>query len=511
MRKPLLLPICSVVLLILVSGAARATQLTWEEFLADAEQALKEERVEDAEAAFRQALEEMQSFETADPLRSRATTGLALSLIELDRSEEAVLPFEEGIEVYRDVPVESLRKIADAVCRVGNDLYRSSVGIDAQPRNAKRATRLFRVAVALYEELDGPNSRNVEIVLDRLQSSMMGHGELVERVSLARRVVAIAEKRYGTNGPELFHPLFQLAEVVYWSDKKESEELRVRIFRLYEEHHADNLRIMIGAYRMMAGHYQSTRETEQARYWTRKADKAFVELVPKEKRELPKALIGRAVSALNAGEEARAEKFFTRALEAARRTENIEVSDFTYVLNSVVSWHKNQGRYDRAEELLQEALARASSIAGENPEQLFYALGNLSHLEILRGNLDAALEYRLEATNVSSRLTSEEKMRSLSALADLYIRKMEYEAALENALESLVFFEEKYGPEHRMTSHATQRVADAYLGLQDFEQARVFLLRTIHSLEKLGPENSLLKHTQAQYDLLIRNQIGPTK
>ena len=200
------------------------------------------------------------------------------------------------------------------------------------------------------------------------------------------------------------------------------------------------------------------------------------------------------------------------AAAKAARSDGVEPSETARALTQVAIWLIRNQEYDRAEEHLQEAFTRANEIVETNPASLRSVLSTLVYLRKLKGELDSALVFQLQAMDLLDRMDVAELAHAWVGFSDLYVLRNEHDKALEVALTSLALFEQLYGPDHLMVTNATQRVATAQIGLGNYDQAKESLLRTIDILERTqGPLSSLLDQPRAQYDALVRKGREATR
>jgi len=230
------------------------------------------------------------------------------------------------------------------------------------------------------------------------------------------------------------------------------------------------------------------------------------------------------------GEEL-AEPFLLQALEIHEQLRGPEDLDVANSLDSLAFLYRNQGKYDKAEQLHQRAFVIKEKLLGPEDKSIANSCNNLAliyssqgkyseaeHLHhralaILEQKPESEVSYTLpmclhnlawvyasqenyvQAEQLHQRaLAFREKIlgpedlevaRSLDLLANFYVNQGKYVEAEHLYQRALVFFKSELGPKHRQVGYMLSKLASIYSNQSRFEQAELLYQEALTIAENL--------------------------
>jgi len=182
-----------------------------------------------AELLMRRALAmDEQSYGTDHPSVTRDLNGLAMSLMAMNRLEEA-----EPL-IRRALSIDEKFHGADRV-EVGRDLANLAQILQASNR-LNEAESVMRRALAIGEQSYGSDDLRVATLLSNLAGFLQSTNQLHEAEFLVRRALAIEEKAYGTEHPNVAMSLNILSLILMSKKQLEEAELLLRRMWIINEH-----------------------------------------------------------------------------------------------------------------------------------------------------------------------------------------------------------------------------------------------------------------------------------
>jgi len=453
-------------LLALAAPVARAGEPSWDEQIETGVTLSRDGRLDEAEAAFRAALETAE----ASGLSGR----LVRSLMSLAEILDAGKKWDESAGLYR-------RALALAEARpdvAGDDLYTAKIlqrlasacketGDDAE------AERSFARALPVVEKAMGAEHPvAIAIVKDLARvSERLGKHDAAEQNY--RRALAAAERSLGNNHPKVLPPLTRLARFFHDRGRlAEAEALYLRAIRIREgvsgpEH--PEIGALLAAYAdilekadrpdaaketrarataIMRGHLDRLREEVERILGKEDAERVdLVEALAKQRERL--TLLEPALGADHAsvttarhrlatihmrlGDYAKAEDSLRSALADAEKDGDPSVAGLLVDLADVLCM---RGMFEDAEEVCVRARDALGSAEGDARVELVRALGLLGRIRSDRGLYDKAAEALKSALEIEEELSGPKSAEVASRLSE--IAAVEMQAGRHGAAEDLL-------------------------------------------------------------------------
>ncbi|MGK3987328.1 tetratricopeptide repeat protein [Sorangium sp. So ce136] len=335
------------------------------------------------------------------------------------RYEDAIAPLERALALYENVLGPNHPTVAKALSNVAV-LYRER-GDYAQ------AEELHRRALAIREKALGLDHPSVASSLNDLAVLYRTKGNYAQAESLAERALALQKKALGLDHPDIAQSLTTLAALCAdKGDYARSESLHERALAIREEAlgagHPDvalSLNNLAALYRAKGDHAQAERLSERALAIEEKA------LGP-DHPAIALTLNNLAVLYGKKGDYARAEPMHQRALAIRRKVLGPEHPDVAQTFNDLASLYLDKGDHARAEALSERALAIREKALGPSHPDVAQSLSNLAALYIAQFRIDEAVKAAGLATDIQDRNAaavlatgSEDQKRSyMSTLVD---------------------------------------------------------------------------------------------
>jgi CHAT domain-containing protein/Flp pilus assembly protein TadD len=176
-----------------------------------------------------------------------------------------------------------------------------------------------------------------------------------------------------------------------------------------------------------------------------------------------------------------------QALVIRKRVLGDRHSDVAVSLNNLAELHRNQGRYEKAEPLYLESLELLKSLLGNLHPNVATNLNNLALLYASQGRYEKAEPLYLESLRLRKSLLGDrhpDVAVSLNNLAELYRNQGRYEKAEPLYLESLELLKSLLGDRHPNVATNLNNLALLYVSQGRYEKAEPFLLQALE-LRKL--------------------------
>lgn len=287
---------------------------------------------------------------------------------------------------------------------------------------------------------------------------------------LYRRALAMQERRYGPDHPQLTHLLNNLAKLLADTNRlTEAEPLMRRALAIEEKNFGlehPNVAIHLGN---LAQLLQDTNRLDEAESLMRRALKIDEQSFGPKNPNVAIRLSDLAVLLQDTGRFTEAEPLIRRALEIDEHSLGPEHPNFAVSLNNLAQLLKNTNRLEEAEPLMRRALEiDVRSFGSEHPE----VASDLNNLALL-----------LNATN----------------------RSVEAEPLLRQALK---INEQSFGPEHPNVANSLNSLAGLLVAMDALKEAEPLLRRSVIILLKFtratGHEHTELRKIVGHYQQLLK-------
>ncbi|HNB72815.1 MAG TPA: tetratricopeptide repeat protein [Acidobacteriota bacterium] len=162
-------------------------------------------------------------------------------------------------------------------------------------------------------------------------------------------------------------------------------------------------------------------------------------------------------------------------------------------LNEEVSTLEDEGKYDEALPLAQQAVAKTEQILGVDSLVLATSLNTLANLHHSKGDYDQAESHYRRALAIREKVLGPDHLETatiLNNLGVLYKHTGEYLKAEPLYQRALAIYEKTVGPDDLETANSLNNLANFYSDKGDYAQAEPLYQRSLSIIEKvLGPDD----------------------
>jgi CHAT domain-containing protein/tetratricopeptide (TPR) repeat protein len=343
--------------------------------------------------------------------------------------EQLAGPLAAGAEARDHTPEELAAALTWlAMAKQGNGRY-----AEAEP--------LFRRALALREQAEGPEHPRTAESLRKLAWLLDYEGRYADAEPLARRALAIDEKRLGPEDLETAYSLDYLGCILNEEARfAEAEPMLRRALAIRQK-------------RLAADHVR--------------VGESFNDLGQ---------LLG------DTGRYAEAEPLIRQALAVYVRAQGPDTPTSAVLLTHLAALVIRQGRYVEAESLLRRALSIDVKVLGGDHPETAYGLGNVASVLALQGRFADAEPLSREAVAIDeARLGPDNRVtgQKLSDLGWLLTRQGRYADAEPILRRGLKIREAAYGPDHPNTAKELRYLGLSLSGQKRYGEAEPLLARAV--------------------------------
>ncbi len=423
--------------------------------LAQAEKLLTEAAIKDIKGA--------QQF---DAMATKRLLSAAASMAAIGGLKETQLNFGEAASYYRQAA--ELVELIPEGAEVTFATYLHYWGFTSHEAGDYQAAEppLIR-ALAVQEQVLGPEHRDVTISLITLARLYLDQGRYLEAESLLQRALAIQDKVLGSDHRDVALTFSNLAGLYYMRGQYDlAEPLFQRTIAILEK--------VVGP-----------------EHW----------------------VVGKSLSSLAGiyfarGEYHQAEPLLRQAMDIQQKTLGPEDPELTITLNNLARLYQEQGHHAKAESLLQQVLAINEKARGPEHPIVAIILTNLALSYHERGLYTQAEPLLTKALSIRERVLGPEHPDlaiGLNNLARLYQDQNRYAEAEPLYLQAVAILEKVPGPEHPDTSTILSNLATLYHVQHQYAKAEPLYQRALATLEKVrGPEHPDMVLILESYSALLR-------
>jgi CHAT domain-containing protein/Tfp pilus assembly protein PilF len=287
--------------------------------------------------------------------------------------------------------------------------------------------------LAIYEKAYGPDHPQVATSLNNLAWLYNALGDYAKAVPLYKRSLAIREKTYGLDHPDVAQSLSNLAGLYYsLADYARAESLYKRALAIYEKAYGPDHPHVATNLANLAGLYYSLADYARAESLYKRALAIYEKAYGPDHPYVATSLNNLAVLYRSLGDYARAEPLFKRALAIKERALGPDHPDVAASLNGLAGLYYSLGDYAKAVPLYRRALAIYEKAYGPDHPHVAINLANL------------ALLYK--------------SLGDYAKAEPLYKR-------------ALAIFEKALGPDHPDVAGSLNNLAGLYAALADYHKA----------------------------------------
>jgi tetratricopeptide (TPR) repeat protein len=335
----------------------------------------------------------------------------------------------------------------------GDDLETLSLRVEQlyQAGRYAEATELAKRQLALAERRFGPNNPNVGRALNNLAALYHGQGRDGEAEPIMKRALAIAEKALGPDDPDVASDLNNLAEMYRAQGRYVDAE------PLYK-------RALVIAEKALGPNHPDVA-----------VDLNNLALLYNDQRRF-----------------AEAEPLYKRALDIDEKALGPDDPTVGIRLNNLALLYSGQGRYDAAEPLYKRALAIAEKAFGSN-RTVGNRLNNLANLYRDQGRLAEAEPLYKRSLAIREKVFGSDHPdvgETLTNLASLYNDLGRYAEAEPLMKRVLAIDRKTLGPDHPDVGTDLNHLAELYRAQQRYAEAEPLYKQAIAIAEKAhGPNH----------------------
>ena len=377
-------------------------------------------------------------------------------------------------------------------------------GKPADPAALPSATR----AVALKEELAGPEDRAVADSLFNLGLVLRRQGKLDDARTAYERALRIREAALGPGHPEVARSLAALSALASnagdFARARELGERAVGIAeraeprdRVVEAVAANNLALALFQLSDYAG---SRRRLEQAL-------QSYETALGGDHPEVGKTLSNLANVVTESGDLAEGRRLLERALAIQEKRQGADHPDVALNLNNQAEIFFLVGDFDTSAALFERSLRLLERAYGPEHTRVAMALGNLAQVRAAQDDGRQAHALYARALAIREKAVGPDHptlVYPLTGFAELRARLGERDAARPLFQRALAISERAFGADHAVTALALQGLGDLALAEGDAAGAEAPLARALRiRTDLLGSDHPLVAESRASMALVL--------
>ena len=334
----------------------------------------------------------------------------------------------------------------------------------------QEAEPLYQRALALREQLLGPEHPDVALTLNGLGRLYYDQSNYQQAESLHQRALVIQERQLGPEHPEVARTLAYLARLLREQARyAEAEQLYQRMVRIQKQLGPEHLDVALTFHGLATFFHQQGQSSEAEQFYQQ-----ALPILEREKHP-DRALVlnGLAILFHQQAQYAEAEQFYRRALPTLEQQLGPLHPKVAYLLSNLAASCIELGKYAEAEQHLLRALEICEQRLGPEHHGTAYPLSNLALLYQKQRRFTEAEQLSQRAVEICQKqvgLKHPDTIATLHDLAEIYRQQGKYEQAQQVYQQFLAISEEQLGKEHPHT--------------QDIQQWYIALLREMEQREK---------------------------
>jgi len=342
-------------------------------------------------------------------------------------------------------------------------------------------------------------------------TQLIQQGKYAQAIPLAQKLLAIAEKAFDPDAPEVAKFLDMLAALYKVQGNYQSAEpLSKRALAIYEkalgpDHPtvANSLNIL-GLVQEGQGNYQA------AEPLLKRALAIYEKALGPDHPTVANSLNNLASLYQAQGNYQAAEPLFKRALAIREKALGPGHPDVATSLNNLATLYYTQGNYAAAEPLSKRALAIYEKASGPDHPDVATTLNTLGLVQEAQGNYQAAELLFKRALAIYEKASGPDHPNvatSLSNLAGLYYTQGNYAAAEPLYKRALTIRKKALGPDHPDVANSLNNLAEMYRAQSNYQEAEPTSKQAIASLKRaLGPDHPNVATALNNLALLYQDQ-----
>ena len=356
------------------------------------------------------------------------------------------------------------------------------------------AAPLFRRALAIREKALGLEHPDTAASMNNLAALLAEKGDFASAQQLYRKALALREKVLGPQHPDTATTCMNLGGLLHQMGEYGAAEthyrraLSIREKTLGFEHpHTATTR------NNLAGLLSVKGEFDEAEALYRKALAVTEKVLGPRHPDTAAALNNLAGVLYQKGDYSGTEALYRQALAIFEQAVGADHPHAAVSLNNLAGVLYHRGAYDEAEILYEKALNIREKVFGPDHPDIAASLDNLAALLSVRGDFEAAAPVYERALAIREKLLGPEHpdtARTLMHLGGLLHKTGDYDKAAHLYQRALAIREKVLGPEHPETATALVQLAGVLRQNEDYDSALPLYQRALAIREKLfGPEH----------------------
>lgn len=370
----------AVVCILLVSAHASAQDSLWQEHMAIGKKAVQEGLYADAERAYLAALKEAEGFGPQDPRFAQTLYDLAALYYDLAalyriqaKYAEAEPLLKRALAILEDVLGPEDQNVATSL--------NALAGVYAILGNFADAEKLYKRALAIQEKLLRPDEAEIANSLDGLALVYTVQSKYFDAEQLYKHALAIREKVFGPDHPAVANSLSSLALLYFGQvNYTKAEPLYHRSIRILEKTLGQDHPSLANSLSGLAGLYMRQGRRPQAESLFKRALAIQEKALGAEDSVVAGTLSALAWLNMTYGKYAEAESLYTRALAIDEKKLGPKHPVLAYSISRLAEVYIAKGQYTKAEPMLRRALEIAEETLGPDNPAVGKVLTNLASL-----------------------------------------------------------------------------------------------------------------------------------
>lgn len=367
-------------------------------------------------------------------------------------------------------------------------------------------------ALALAERMYGSNHPEVGIAANNLAEIYEALGRYAEAEPLFKRDLEILEKVHGPEHPDVASSLNNLA-LLYDAQGRyaEAEPVAKRALAIREKRLGPDRLEVANSLSTLAGVYDNLGRYSEAEPLDERALAIREALLGRDHPDVGNSLNNLAALYESEGRYDSAEPLYKRAVTIFEKALGPDHPDLGASLNNLALLYKLEGRYAEAEPLYKRDLAINEKAFGPDHPNVASSLANLALLYLSQGryaDAEPLFKSSLEKRERALGLDHPAVAASLNSLGGLYYAVGRYAESEALLLRSLAVREKALGPDHREVGNALNNLAGLYISIGREKDAEPLLKRAISITENVYGPNHPVVATPLNNLALLYEKVG---
>jgi CHAT domain-containing protein/tetratricopeptide (TPR) repeat protein len=333
--------------------------------------------------------------------------------------------------------------------------------------------------------------------LNQVVAGLFSAGQYAEAREMARRVLALTQKKLGKNDPATAMAMTSLGAIlVKLGEFQEAEALEKGALAVRKKRLGARDPLTANSLENLGALYWAMADYRKAESYYKEAHEILEKSLGPDHADTAMALGNLADLYNTMGEYRKAEALFLRARAVLEKHPEVSPRFAATLLMNLGYLHYAQGEFDKAEPLYLRALEIRQKTLGEEHPDVALVLNNLAALYRGRGDYPKAQALLLRAVSIlepnpNSEVPSNPEVAVLVGnLATLYMLQQDYANALRLLEGVLKAHEKQLGPSHRYTAVSLSNLAMLHFLQGNHALAEKLYRRALDICDKqMGPEH----------------------